>query len=54
MVIDVGGTLLESESYSANTSGVWEISLDQPGTYEFWCSIGNHREQGMVGTITIE
>jgi len=22
-------------------------------TYEFYCSVGNHRQQGMVGTITI-
>lgn len=26
-----------------------------PGTtYEYYCSIGNHRAQGMVGTLTVE
>lgn len=25
----------------------------QPGTYELWCPVGNHRAQGMVMTITV-
>lgn len=25
----------------------------QPGDYEYYCSVGNHREMGMVGTLTI-
>lgn len=27
---------------------------DQAGTFEYYCSVGNHREQGMVGTLTVE
>ena len=23
------------------------------GTYDIWCPVGNHREQGMVGTLTV-
>jgi LPXTG-motif cell wall-anchored protein len=23
------------------------------GTYDIWCPVGNHREQGMVGTMTV-
>ena len=26
----------------------------QPGTYEIWCPVGNHRAQGMETTITVE
>jgi plastocyanin len=26
----------------------------QPGTYELWCPVGNHRAQGMETTITVE
>jgi plastocyanin len=26
---------------------------DQPGTFEYYCSVGNHRAQGMVGTLTV-
>jgi LPXTG-motif cell wall-anchored protein len=24
-----------------------------PGTYQVWCPVGNHREQGMIGTLTV-
>jgi LPXTG-motif cell wall-anchored protein len=24
-----------------------------PGTYEVWCPVSNHRERGMVGTLTV-
>lgn len=27
---------------------------DAAGTYEFYCSVGNHRAQGMVGTLVVE
>ena len=26
----------------------------EPGDYEWYCPIGNHREQGMDGTLTVE
>jgi plastocyanin len=31
-----------------------EIPTDKPGTYEYYCSVGNHRAQGMKGTLIIE
>lgn len=27
---------------------------DASGTYEYYCSVGSHREQGMVGTLIVE
>lgn len=27
---------------------------DEAGTFEYYCSVGNHREQGMVGTLVVE
>lgn len=53
IVITVNGVDLESDIYPAGQGGTWEVTLDQPGTYDFYCSIGNHREKGMVGTITV-
>lgn len=30
------------------------ITADKAGTYKFYCSIGNHRAQGMEGTATVQ
>lgn len=30
------------------------FTADKKGTFEFYCSVGNHRAQGMVGTLTVE
>lgn len=27
---------------------------DKVGTFEYYCSVGNHRAQGMVGTLTVQ
>ncbi len=27
---------------------------DEAGTFEYYCSVGNHRAQGMVGTLVVE
>jgi plastocyanin len=34
-------------------TGVVNVTFSRAGTFEFWCPVGNHRERGMVGTITI-
>lgn len=33
---------------------VIEFTVDAPGTYEYYCSVGNHRSMGMVGTLIVE
>ncbi len=30
-----------------------EFVADKAGTYEYYCSMGNHRQLGMVGTLTV-
>lgn len=30
------------------------IPTDKPGTYEFYCSVGQHRQMGMKGVLIIE
>ena len=37
---------------TGETSSV-EFVADQVGEFEFYCSVGNHREMGMVGTLTV-
>jgi plastocyanin len=29
------------------------LTIDEPGKYDFWCSVDGHREGGMTGTITV-
>lgn len=31
-----------------------EFTADQVGTFEYYCSVGQHRAQGMVGTLIVE
>ncbi|GIK84284.1 MAG: hypothetical protein BroJett025_09060 [Patescibacteria group bacterium] len=31
-----------------------EIPTDKPGTYEYYCSVGQHRQMGMKGTLIVE
>ncbi|OGM22094.1 hypothetical protein A2961_04975 [Candidatus Woesebacteria bacterium RIFCSPLOWO2_01_FULL_39_21] len=31
-----------------------EFGVNKTGELEFYCSIGNHRDMGMVGTLIIE
>lgn len=36
--------------------GVTEVTFvaDAAGEYEYYCSVGQHREQGMIGTLIVE
>ena len=31
-----------------------EFVVDKAGTFEYYCSIGTHRQMGMVGTLTVQ
>jgi plastocyanin len=43
----------ETDSIDPGQSTTLEVDLDKPGTYEFYCPIGNHRQMGMAGEITV-
>jgi plastocyanin len=32
---------------------VVEFTADKAGTFEYYCSVGNHRQMGMKGTLTV-
>jgi len=36
-----------------NDSAVIEFIADQVGEFEFYCSVGQHRQLGMIGTLTV-
>jgi uncharacterized cupredoxin-like copper-binding protein len=51
---DVNGQDKELEGdVSPGQSGTLKVNLP-PGKYEFYCPIGNHKEMGMEGEITVK
>jgi plastocyanin len=55
--IEVEGPSGEQEleqDLAPGDSGTLEVDLSKPGTYEWYCPVGNHKEMGMEGEITVE
>lgn len=58
---NTGGTHdFRIDGYSAGTkvlnagqSETFEFVADKAGSFEYFCSVGNHRANGMVGTLTV-
>lgn len=46
----------DAATAQVNTGGTTSVTFvaDTAGTYEYYCSVGNHRAQGMVGTLIVE
>jgi plastocyanin len=42
------------EDLQPGDSGSLAVDLGEPGTYKFYCPVGNHEELGMVGEVTVE
>ena len=38
----------------ANETDTIEFTADKAGTFEYYCSIGSHRQMGMKGTLVVE
>ena len=56
-----GAHNLVINGYNVSTNVIGEGSqdtiqfvADKAGTFEYYCSVGGHREAGMVGTLTVE
>jgi plastocyanin len=48
-----GNKLAGSDKIGPGQSTTLEVTLE-PGTYVFYCSIGNHRAMGMEQTVTVQ
>jgi uncharacterized cupredoxin-like copper-binding protein len=44
---------VETEEIQPGRSATLEVDLSKPGSYVWYCPIGNHRELGMEGRITV-
>jgi len=45
---------VQSELIGPGETATIEFIADQVGEFEYYCSVGSHRQLGMVGTLTIE
>jgi plastocyanin len=52
VAIEGDGVEEASDTVTSSTTSV-TADLD-PGTYTFYCPVGNHRQGGMEGTLTVE
>lgn len=49
------GKAIEEEGETVTKGGTSTVTVDlEPGTYEFYCPVGNHADAGMKGTLTVE
>lgn len=44
----------KTKQIGANAEETIEFVADKAGTFEYYCSVGNHRGMGMKGTLTVK
>lgn len=45
---------VRTQIIKSGDTGVVEFTPTEAGEFEFYCSVGNHKAQGMVGTLVVE
>lgn len=50
---DVSKSLYSTGVVAGQTQGDFQFSIDEPGTYQVICTIQNHFDSGMEGTLTV-
>jgi plastocyanin len=52
--LEIEGQGIEEETDEIDGGETTELTVDlKAGEYEFYCPVGNHREQGMEGTLVV-
>jgi len=49
----IDGYNVGTDVIQANQEDSFEFTADKTGSFEYYCSVGNHRAQGMKGTLTV-
>lgn len=44
---------VKSKTIGSGAEEVLEFTADKSGTFNYYCSVGNHRAMGMQGTLTV-
>jgi plastocyanin len=53
--VEIEGNGVEAESETVTAAEAPPIEVDlQPGTYTYYCPVGDHEAAGMKGTLTVE
>jgi plastocyanin len=53
--VAIEGDGVDASGEVVQPGGTSEVSADlKPGTYTFYCSVGQHRQAGMEGTLTVQ
>ena len=53
--VEIEGQGVEEESETVQPGGTGRVSATlEPGTYEFYCPVGNHADAGMEGELTVK
>lgn len=53
--VEVEGNGVEKSGETVTKGGVSKVSANlKPGTYEYYCPVGNHKAAGMEGTLTVK
>ncbi len=50
----VDGLGVRSKTLKEGEEEVVEFTSEKAGSFEYYCSVGNHKAQGMTGTIIVE
>lgn len=53
--VEIEGNGVEEETETVTGQDAPPLTIDlKPGKYEFYCPVGDHRAEGMEGTLTVE
>jgi plastocyanin len=53
--VEIEGNGVEEVSETIDPGGQSSVTAElEPGSYELYCPVGNHEQEGMTGTLTVE